>query len=122
VAKRTAKDEEVLYLGRHAGPFYFYSGRLPAARSILPCVLVDKNLTNEVLAAVRTARPAYVLDALRPEAGCSYASVRPILDNLLRQGYRYEGRIYFVDVYERLPAGADVVDSIHLHPTQALPP
>jgi hypothetical protein len=104
VAKRTAKDEEVLYLGRHAGPFYFYSGRLPAARSILPCVLVDKKLTNEVLAAVRTARPAYVLDALRPEAGCSNASVRPILDNLLREGYKYEGRIYFVDVYERLPA------------------
>ena len=106
VAKRTTSDEEVLYLGRHAGPFYFYSGRLPAARSILPCVVVDKDLTNEVLAAVRTARPAYVLDALRPEAGCSDAGVRPILDNLLREGYRYEGRIYFVDVYERLPAAS----------------
>ena len=106
VAKRTAKDEEVLYLGRHAGPFYFYSERLPAVRSILPCVVVDNNLTNEVVAAVRMARPAYVLDALRPEAGCSQAGVRPVLDNLLREGYKYERRIYFVDVYERLPAPA----------------
>jgi 4-amino-4-deoxy-L-arabinose transferase-like glycosyltransferase len=114
VAKRTAKGEEVLYLGRHAGPFYFYSGRLPAARSILPCVLVDKNLTNEVLAAVRTARPAYVLDALRPEAGCSQTSVRPVLDDLLREGYKYEGRIYFVDVYERLPAPA--VQQLYVNP------
>jgi hypothetical protein len=109
IASHTTTSDEVLYLGRHAGPFYFYSKRSAAARSILPCVLMDSTLTSEVMAAVRTARPAFVLDALRPDAGCSDARVRPVLDSLLREGYKYQGRIRFVDIYERLPAGAGLV-------------
>lgn len=109
ISSHTDEEDEVLYLGRHAGPFYFYSGRPAAARSVLPCVLMNGTLSGEVMAAVRTARPVYVLDALRPEAGCSDAGVRPVLNELLREGYKYQGRIHFVDIYERLPAGAGLV-------------
>jgi hypothetical protein len=109
IDSHTTQADDVLYLGRHAGPFYFYSQRTAAARSILPCVLRDGTLTSEVMEAIRTARPAYVLDALRPDAGCSDTAVRPVLDTLLRDGYKYQGRIRFVDIYERLPAGAGLV-------------
>ncbi len=98
IAARTSPDDTIFNLGRES-QIYFYADRRPAARYFYDYVYAyDEDTVRVTIEALRSARPAYIIDSIQPplfEPAQRPAAFQKLLD----EEYQYVGRIYFADVY-----------------------
>lgn len=104
IAARTGPDDEIFNFGREA-QIYFYADRRPAVRYFSDWPFWwDEATLYGTIKALRSTKPAYIIDTAQPPLFADYAQYHPtVLMNLLEAEYDYLGRMYFADVYKLKP-------------------
>jgi 4-amino-4-deoxy-L-arabinose transferase-like glycosyltransferase len=100
IKARTTPEDRIFNFGREA-QIYFHADRDPAVRYFADWPFWWKEETlYETVKALRHERPAYIIDTALPPLFEDYAKYHPpVLMNLLREEYVYEGRVLFADIY-----------------------
>jgi 4-amino-4-deoxy-L-arabinose transferase-like glycosyltransferase len=99
---RTGPNDTVFNYGRES-QVYFYADREPAIPYFYDWAIQYQAVPmDEVLARLRDAKPAYIVDSLQAPVFEDWAASHPIeWRRFLDDEYIYAGRIYFADVYVR---------------------
>ena len=124
VAERTAPGDTI-YVHGYESPIYFYAGRHPAVRYFYHGPLMVRHegaAMAETIAALRLARPAFIVDGLwqtaedsdwhlgdRLDAWEAFDPHPPQLMALLAEHYQYVGRLHFADLYRLKDGGEHAV-------------
>ncbi len=102
IAERTVPEDTIFNLGRES-QIYFYADRRPAVTYFYDWAYqYDDTTLPATMAALREARPVYIIDSLQPPL--FQPEQRPaVVQQFLAEDYDYEGRVYFADVYRLKP-------------------
>jgi len=98
IAARTNSDDTIFNLGRES-QVYFYADRRPAARYFYDYVYsYEAETIHATVDALRTEKPVYIIDSIQPPL-FKPSDRPPEFERLLSEDYKYEGHLYFADLY-----------------------